>query len=214
MEWLGTVDQEVVRWFQDHQTQALNAVMVNLTDLGNGYVLWPVTLLAAACFLALRQWRAALLIVLAAVAAWVLVEGIKPAIARPRPSGTHHLEPSLLSRALGYPEGPPAGGLPATRAEKTYSFPSGHALRSAAVYLTVALLAARRLRRRGLGALVIVGSAVLVLVIGVTRLYLGAHYLSDVVAGWAGGLGVALVCAWLDERRAARPGERGPIAPV
>jgi undecaprenyl-diphosphatase len=103
--------------------------------------------------------------------------------------------------------------------EKSYSFPSGHTFSSAAVYLTVAFLAARRLRRRWLRILTVVGSVLLVLGIGVTRLYVGAHYLSDVVAGWAGGLGVALLCAWLDERWAA-PHEalpsatNGPVGPV
>ena len=220
MDWLAAIDQDVFRWFQDHQTPGLNHVVANLTDLGHRYVVTLVALLAAACFLARRQPRAALLVLLAAVAAWALVVGVKLTVQRPRPPGIHHLEPSLLARAFGHGQRQPGGGLPEpTREEATYSFPSGHALSSAAIYLTVALLAARCLRRRWLRTLIIVGSALLVFVIGVTRLYLGMHYLSDVVAGWAGGLGVALLCAWLDEKWAAphearRLAERGPSAPV
>jgi undecaprenyl-diphosphatase len=220
MDWLAALDQDVFRWFQDHQTPGLNHVIVNLTDLGHRYVVTLVALLAAACFLALRRPRPALLVLLAAVAAWALVVGVKHTVQRPRPPGIHHLEPSLLSRALSPGQAHPGGGLPEpTPEESSYSFPSGHALSSAAIYLTVALLAARCRRGRWLRTLVVVGSVLLVFVIGVTRLYLGMHYLSDVVAGWAGGLGLALLCAWLDEKWAApheaRPSaERGPSAPV
>jgi undecaprenyl-diphosphatase len=210
MQGLGTVDQELFRWFQDHQTPALNAVVVNLTDLGHRHVVMLVALLAAVCFLALRRPRPALLVLAAAFASWALVVGIKRAVERPRPSGIHRLEPSLLSRALGQGGTQPAGGLPEpTHTEKSYSFPSGHALSSGAIYLTVALLAARRLRRRRLRVLVVVGTALLVFVIGLTRLYLGVHYFSDVIAGWAGGLGVALLWVWLDEWWAA-PREARP----
>jgi undecaprenyl-diphosphatase len=219
MGWLGTIDQDVFRWFQDHQTPALNAAMVNLTDLGQRTVVTAVGVLAALCFLSLRRCRLALVIVLATFGSWGLVDAVKWAVQRPRPAGAHWLEPSVLSRALGRAEDH-HGGLPQTApAEKGYSFPSSHALSSTATYLTVALLTMRRLRRRWLGKLVIAATSLLVLVIGVTRLYVGAHYVSDVVAGWAGGLGVALVCAWLDEKWAAPhearlPAESGPPAPV
>ena len=67
----------------------------------------------------------------------------------------------------------------------TYSFPSGHAAGSAAIYSMLAVLAARGVRTRGR---VLVGSAdALVLTIGFSRLYLGAHYLSDALAGLALG---------------------------
>ena len=220
MEWLGTLDQEVLRWFQDHQTPAMNQVMVNLTGLGQRTVVTVVGVLAALGFLILRRPRPALLVVLATFGSWGLVDGVKWAVRRPRPAGVHRLEPSLLSRALSRVEEHQTGGLPPpTPTEKGYSFPSSHALSSTATYLTIALLAARRLRRRWTRILVVVGSALLVFVIGVTRLYVGAHYLSDVVAGWAGGLGVALLCAWLDERWAAphealRSADRGPGAPA
>jgi undecaprenyl-diphosphatase len=208
MDVLGGLDQGVLHWFQAQHTPWLDAVMVNLTDLGNRYVVTVVALLAAVCFLAVRQYRAALLMVVAAVACWALVEGIKNVVRRERPPKTEVRrveEPSLLSRVLGAAEQRPTGELPQpTHAERTYSFPSGHALSSGAVYLTLALLVARRLRRRGPRVLVVVGTALLVFVIGVTRLYLGAHYFTDVLAGWLGGLGVALICAWLDERWAPR----------
>jgi undecaprenyl-diphosphatase len=203
MEFLERLDLDVLRWFQAQHTPWLNAVVINLTDLGHRYVITLVALLAAAAFLARRQYRAALLMVAAALACWGLIERVKHLVRRPRPPRelTQRVEPSLLTRALGAVEGRHVGDLPpVTHAERTYSFPSAHALSSAAVYLTLALLAARRLRRRGARVLVVAGAALLVLAIGLTRLYLGAHYLTDVLAGWAAGVGCALVCAWLDGR--------------
>jgi undecaprenyl-diphosphatase len=60
---------------------------------------------------------------------------------------------------------------------------------------------------------VVVGTALLVFVIGVTRLYLGAHYLTDVLGGWAGGAGCALVCLYLDERWGREAPPSMPIGP-
>jgi undecaprenyl-diphosphatase len=77
---------------------------------------------------------------------------------------------------------------------------------SSAVYVTLALVVARRLRRRRQRVLVVGGGLALVLVIGLTRLYLGVHYPTDVLAGWALGLGVALACGWLEGRWAAPHG--------
>jgi undecaprenyl-diphosphatase len=217
MDFLGRLDLDVLRWFQAQHAPWLNAGVINLTDLGHRYVVTVVALLAAAGFLARRQYRAALLMVAAALACWCLIEGIKRTVRRLRPpkEGLQHVEPSLLTRALGAVEKRPVGDLPpVTHAERTYSFPSGHALSSAAVYLTLALLAARRLRRRGARVLVIVAAALLVFAIGVSRLYLGAHYLTDVLAGWAAGVGCALVCVWVDERWEPRGAGAGPAAPA
>jgi undecaprenyl-diphosphatase len=90
----------------------------------------------------------------------------------------------------------------------TYSFPSGHAMISTAAYGALAYLAWSRLRTRRAHLLLVVGTAVLVGLIGFSRLYLGVHYLSDVLAGVAGGafwlaVSVSLQTAY-GERFAAR----------
>jgi undecaprenyl-diphosphatase len=74
------------------------------------------------------------------------------------------------------------------------SFPSGHAMLSAAVYLSIAVLFARVVQRRRLKLYVLAVAAILVLLVGATRVMLGVHYPTDVAAGWlAGGLW-ALLC--------------------
>lgn len=69
-----------------------------------------------------------------------------------------------------------------------YSFPSGHAMGSLIGYGMLAYLVAHSVRRRGIDLLVAACAGVLVLSIGFSRLYLGAHYLSDVLAGFAAGI--------------------------
>jgi undecaprenyl-diphosphatase len=79
-------------------------------------------------------------------------------------------------------------------------FPSGHALLSAATYLTLAALLAQVQPRRNLRIFLLGVAAALILVIGVTRVFLGVHWPSDVIAGWAAGTVWAVLC-W----RMARP---------
>ena len=69
-----------------------------------------------------------------------------------------------------------------------YSFPSGHSMGSLIGYGMLAYLVAHSVRRRGIDLLVAACAGVLVLAIGFSRLYLGAHYLSDVLAGFAAGI--------------------------
>jgi undecaprenyl-diphosphatase len=89
------------------------------------------------------------------------------------------------------------------------SFPSGHSLESAAVYGALGLLTARRLRRRAARAGAAAGGFLLAALVGVSRVYLGVHYATDVLAGWAAGTALALAAWWIDGRRRA-PGRRAP----
>jgi undecaprenyl-diphosphatase len=73
----------------------------------------------------------------------------------------------------------------------SFSFPSGHALVSLAVYGSLALVVARHTRSRRRAAAILAVAAIWILAIGFSRLYLGVHFLSDVLAGYAAG------AAWL-----------------
>jgi undecaprenyl-diphosphatase len=85
----------------------------------------------------------------------------------------------------------------------TASFPSGHSMLSAVTYLTVGALLARSHRRRLLKAYFLVAAALLTLLVGMSRVYLGVHWPTDVFAGWTAGASWAIFC-WLVARRLQR----------
>lgn len=81
----------------------------------------------------------------------------------------------------------------------TSSFPSGHSLMSAVVYLTLGVLLASAVPRKRVKAYVLSVAILLTFLVGATRVYLGVHYPTDVLAGWGIGLIWALTC-WLVDR--------------
>lgn len=112
-----------------------------------------------------RRWGAAVSLILVTAGAQMLNDVLKQTFQRSRPT-------------------PVAGFVDAQQ----FSFPSGHAMVSAAFYLFVAYLCWRLIRGRWRRAFLAGGLVVLVLLIGLARLYLEAHYLSDVAAGYLAGL--------------------------
>lgn len=164
-------DEAVIRWMGAHQSPTLDAIMVEVTALGTGTVVLMIVVIAA-LFLTLseRQYSALLLVV--AASGGLLLNGIlKLGFNRPRPSIF----------------------LPAVHAVSS-SFPSGHAMSSAIVYGTVAYLAARLHRRRWVRWLVMGFALVVIVLISFSRMYLGVHYPSDVLAGVIIGLAWAGFC--------------------
>ena len=152
------------------------------THLGDWAVLTTVVLAAVGVLLALRLCRPALILATAAAAGFLLGEGGKRLIDRPRPD--------VPWRLIALPSSP--------------SFPSGHALESTAIYGTLALMIGRRLRRRGARLLVIALGLVLPALIGFSRVYLGVHYFTDALAGWLLGLVLVILAAWVDRRWSTR----------
>jgi undecaprenyl-diphosphatase len=154
----------------------------DLTALGGVMVLALVTGAVAGYLLLSRRYRAMWLVLVATGGGLVLSTVLKYFIDRGRPSVFEH-------ESIVY----------------TSSFPSGHSMLSAVVYLTLGSLLARIMPGRVLKLYFLLLAMVLTFLVGVSRVYLGVHWPTDVLAGWCGGLVWALVC-WLVARRLQREG--------
>jgi undecaprenyl-diphosphatase len=155
----------------------------DFTALGGAGVL---SLLSASVVLFLwlvPMHRAAIYVAASAAGAIALSLAAKAAFARPRPDLVPH-------GSYVY----------------TSSFPSGHSMMAAAVYLTLGLLIAQFVNRRRLRVYCVVVAALVTLGVGASRVYLGVHWPSDVLAGWCIGAAWAMVCwliaTWLQKRGA------------
>ncbi|MHB0974311.1 MAG: HAD-IC family P-type ATPase [Thiobacillus sp.] len=158
---LVDVDAYVYHLLQSLRTPILDGIMIAVTELGDAQVLLPVMLVTLAWFIVHRLWLTAGYWLAAIGGAEVLAKVIKVVLHRPRPG-------------LFY------GGI------EQFSFPSGHATMSVVVYGFLAFLLCRG-ARSGLRKTVIFVIAALVAGIALSRLYLGAHWLSDVLGGLAFG---------------------------
>jgi membrane-associated phospholipid phosphatase len=182
------MEERVLLWIHSLAGSVLDQVFL----FSNLFGLLPIcaTLVTAmALFHLLRkQRREALVWVVVGLATLAFPELLKYAVARPRPA---------LWETLIHPSG--------------FSFPSGHAVASAAFY---PLLGWVILRRSGAAAGVGYGiGAVFALFVGFGRLYLGVHWPLDVLAGWLLGFAQsALAIAWLRKRSDGFPSTRTPQA--
>ena len=169
----------------------LEEAMRDLTVLGGVVVVTLVTVVTLGFLLMLGEYRVALVVLLAVTTGGLASTLLKTAIGRPRPSVVEAVVTS--------------GGL---------SFPSGHSLISAIIYPMLGALLTRVVPRRRAQAYIVGVSLSLTGVIGFSRVYLGVHYPSDVLAGWTLGLALSLL-AWNALRRLQRRGlvESGPRTP-
>lgn len=158
----------------------LRSAALDITALGSATVL-GLAVFAVVGFLALQgAWRSALFVLAASCGGWVINGVLKEAFGRPRPEIVPHL-----------------------REVMTLSFPSGHALTSAVVYLTLGALLMRIAKRPLMKFYCMTIAMLATVLVGASRVYLGVHYPTDVLAGWLVGLSWALLC-WLAERSLER----------
>ena len=164
-------DDAVMHWMAAHQVKGVQTAMLEITSLGTGTVVGMIVFIAG-MFLWLNQHKhSAILLVAATLGGMVLDNLLKIGFNRPRPKifewGTYAV---------------------------SSSFPSGHAMSSVIVYGTVAYLAARLQRNVASRILTMAFAAFMIVAICASRLYLGVHYPSDVLAGVVIGLAWAAFC--------------------
>ena len=153
----------------------------DITSLGSSTIITCVTVIVAG-FLALSGGRhAALLMIISVTSGSLIMSTLKQLFGRTRPELVQH-------SARVFSE----------------SFPSGHATLSAITYLTLGALLARVQTRRTLKAYSLGVAITLTALVGVSRVYLGVHWPTDVLAGWSLGAAWAILCwliaAWLQRR--------------
>lgn len=166
----------------------IEELMRDVTAMGGMVVLAFVTVAVAALTWLHGQHRSGLWLLGAVVGGQILSTLAKLGFDRPRPELVPH--GAFVSTA---------------------SFPSGHSMMAAVTYLTLAAMAGRTEPRRVV-RLYLVALAILVTVaVGVSRVYLGVHWPTDVIAGWAAGAGWAVFCLWMAEWLApVPPSPEGP----
>ncbi|SMH35552.1 phosphatase PAP2 family protein [Azospirillum agricola] len=155
----------------------------DLTSLGSTTILTLTTVAALGFLLLLRKRAAALLVLVSVGGGMALSSSLKAMIGRARPDLVPH------------------GDLVVTA-----SFPSGHAMLSAIVYLTIGALLAQFVAGRRVKAYLLIWAMLLTLLIGASRVYLAVHWPTDVLAGWCIGAAWAALCwivaEWLQRRGA------------
>jgi undecaprenyl-diphosphatase len=156
------MDEPILWWIHERSTPLLDTIFRASHQLGTMVFCTTLVTLFVLSAMVRRRWREALLWTTLGISTYLLQKGIKVAVARPRPE--------LWAHWIDHP---------------SFAFPSGHALAAATFFPLVARAASHRWpdhRRLAYGAAI-----VMALYVGCGRLYLGVHWPTDVLAGWAIG---------------------------
>jgi undecaprenyl-diphosphatase len=183
---IDDADREITRWMVDGRTPGLNSFMREATTLGSARLMWLVAAVAAGLTYLSARARLLPLVPLVAMLGGSILNNLGKALTdRPRP----------LIRPLV-----DTGGS---------SFPSGHATVAAVIFSALAIVIARGFSRPGKVA-VWVAAGVPIVLVAVTRVYLGVHWPSDVVVGAATGIAWSLWCGrTLAPARSSKSGRGG-----
>jgi undecaprenyl-diphosphatase len=159
----------------------LHIALKDITSLGSTAVLALITF-ASFIYLLMDKKRGAAFFLLVAIGGGTLLNyGLKLLFRRPRPELVPHLTDFY-----------------------SYSFPSGHAIMSAIVYLTLGAVLCRAIQDRTIKIYILGVAVTMTLLIGFSRVYLGVHWPTDVLAGWCVGASWAILCDltafWLQRR--------------
>jgi len=184
-------DAEVTRWFVDQRSPARTDAMTAITWLGSSWVVVPLAIVVVVGLLIVQRHWLALFVTLAVSGAALLSVIAKDVIGRDRPPIDLRLQQSV-----------------------SFSFPSGHSTQAAATYFAFAIVVTVLSRSRSLRVVVWVAATLIVFFVGVSRVYLGMHWATDVLGGWMlGGLCVAGLTVALAPLATRRP-SRAPSVPA
>ncbi|HET7463568.1 MAG TPA: phosphatase PAP2 family protein [Longimicrobium sp.] len=171
------IDNAVLLWMNRHASPPLTGLALDITALGAGTVVWLLVIVASVFLWVSRHRYSVLLLWVSILGSGLINATMKLFFDRPRP----HLFPWRV----------PYAGLS--------SFPSGHSMTSMVCYATLAYLITRLVDSRFLRRFTIGLAAVIVVLIGLSRMYLGVHYPTDVLAGFIMGLAWSSFCALMIE---------------
>jgi membrane-associated phospholipid phosphatase len=166
------LDVELTRTIHGLTVGWLTDLVSRMSELGGTTTVMLVTAAAALALGAVRHWRGAAALALAVLGTQVVVAAGKAVVARPRPAD---------AIAVIDPSG--------------WSFPSAHSASAVALYVMLALIATHLWRGRLRPAVAFGAAGTVVALVGLSRIYLGAHYPTDVLAGWLVG-GVLVLASW------------------
>ncbi len=168
---LIVVDQHLAVWLHAHATPRFTSMMFVITAFGSAPVVGGITVLVAALLTGKRDWDRLLTLALSVPGGNLINLLMKELFQRPRPSFKEafvHLT--------------------------SYSFPSGHAMTSVLLYGLLTVFAVQTLQRWNWRVSSVLAGVILIGLIGFSRLYLGAHYLSDVLGGTVEGIAWLTLC--------------------
>ncbi len=168
----AAADRAILRWMAERRTPSLNGLMVGITTFGSRTFMTALIVATLVILIVRRDRREAIHLVVAALGVGALVWVTKGIVERARPTEVPH-----VVHVSGF------------------SYPSGHSLATAALYITIAVIASSHLRTRATKAALVAGVALLVALVGLSRVYLGVHYPSDVLGGMSLGASWALMLA-------------------
>ncbi len=187
-------DQAILEWLHPGVDRAVpvgpewfNHAVRDITSLGSLAVLATLSLIVFGYLLLQRKRLEAASLVISLGGGLGLSQALKQTFDRSRPPLEWHAAETLNA-----------------------SFPSGHALLSTVFFLTLGVMLARATKKKPLRIYVLGVAAALALLVGASRIYLGVHWTSDVVAGWSLGAAWAMTCS-LVERSIARRIRRDPL---
>jgi undecaprenyl-diphosphatase len=157
----ASLDTSIRYFMRQIQSPMWSTLFLTVTKLGSTVYLAIIGSAAGLIFIAHRRFRSLLMLIVAMIGQAALHHGCKLLFARPRP-------PALIS----YP------------AVESYSFPSGHAVSSLSLYFAIAWIVTSRLENPSIKIVIWIATAILVFLIGISRVYIGVHYATDVLAGF------------------------------